>query len=63
MDTIVRPRPHRTGEADDTDDFRACSFITTIGIDFKIRTIEIEGKRVKLQIVRRSMLREVDEER
>ena len=26
------------------------SFITTIGIDFKIRTIEIDGKRVKLQI-------------
>ncbi|GAM19695.1 hypothetical protein SAMD00019534_028700 [Acytostelium subglobosum LB1] len=26
------------------------SFITTIGIDFKIRTIELEGKRIKLQI-------------
>lgn len=26
------------------------SFITTIGIDFKIRTIEIDGKRIKLQI-------------
>jgi len=26
------------------------SFITTIGIDFKIRTIELDGKRVKLQI-------------
>lgn len=26
------------------------SFITTIGIDFKIRTIDIDGKRVKLQI-------------
>ena len=26
------------------------SFITTIGIDFKIRTVEIEGRRVKLQI-------------
>ncbi|PAN27678.1 hypothetical protein GQ55_5G099400 [Panicum hallii var. hallii] len=26
------------------------SFITTIGIDFKIRTVELDGKRVKLQI-------------
>mmetsp|Transcript_11315 Transcript_11315/g.15785 ORF Transcript_11315/g.15785 Transcript_11315/m.15785 type:complete len:206 (+) Transcript_11315:78-695(+) len=26
------------------------SFITTIGIDFKIKTIELEGKRIKLQI-------------
>ncbi|KAG5365536.1 Ras-like GTP-binding protein RYL1 [Yarrowia sp. C11] len=26
------------------------SFITTIGIDFKIRTIDIGGKRVKLQV-------------
>ena len=30
------------------------SFITTIGIDFKIRTIELDGKRIKLQIVRLS---------
>ena len=26
------------------------SFITTIGIDFKIRTVEVDGKRIKLQI-------------
>ncbi|EMG49021.1 Ras-related protein SEC4, partial [Candida maltosa Xu316] len=26
------------------------SFITTIGIDFKIRTIESKGKRIKLQV-------------
>ncbi|XP_038561705.1 ras-related protein Rab-8B isoform X2 [Micropterus salmoides] len=26
------------------------TFISTIGIDFKIRTIELDGKRVKLQI-------------
>lgn len=27
------------------------SFITTIGIDFKIRTIDIDGKRIKLQVL------------
>ena len=26
------------------------NYITTIGVDFKIRTIEIQGERVKLQI-------------
>ncbi|KAE8804622.1 ras-related protein RABE1c [Hordeum vulgare] len=26
------------------------SFITTISIDFKIRTVELDGKRIKLQI-------------
>merc|ERR1712071_428819 len=26
------------------------TFISTIGIDFKIRTIELDGKRIKLQI-------------
>lgn len=33
------------------DDQWTPSFITTIGIDFKIRTIDLDGKRVKLQIV------------
>lgn len=32
------------------DDSFTPSFITTIGIDFKIRTVEIDGKRIKLQI-------------
>uniref|UniRef100_A0A803TQ95 small monomeric GTPase n=1 Tax=Anolis carolinensis TaxID=28377 RepID=A0A803TQ95_ANOCA len=26
------------------------TFISTIGIDFKIRTIELDGKKIKLQI-------------
>ncbi|KAH3764060.1 Rab GTPase [Pelomyxa schiedti] len=33
-----------------SDDSFTPSFISTIGIDFKIRTIELEGKRIKLQI-------------
>jgi len=32
------------------DDAWTPSFITTIGIDFKIRTIELDGKKIKLQI-------------
>lgn len=34
------------------DDTYTESFISTIGVDFKIRTIELEGRTVKLQIVR-----------
>ena len=26
------------------------SYITTIGVDFKIRTIEVDGKKIKLQV-------------
>jgi len=33
-----------------SDDSFTTSFITTIGIDFKIKTIDLDGKRVKLQI-------------
>lgn len=36
------------------DDTYTESYISTIGVDFKIRTIELEGKTVKLQIVRDS---------
>lgn len=36
------------------DSVRVCvfagSYITTIGVDFKIRTVEINGEKVKLQI-------------
>jgi Ras-related protein Rab-8A len=32
------------------DDQFTPSFITTIGIDFKIRTIDLDGKKVKLQV-------------
>lgn len=33
------------------DDTYTQSYISTIGVDFKIRTIELDGKTVKLQIV------------
>jgi len=33
-----------------TDDTYTESYISTIGVDFKIRTIELDGKRIKLQI-------------
>ena len=33
-----------------SDDQFTNSFITTIGIDFKVKTVELESKRVKLQI-------------
>jgi len=33
-----------------SDDAFNTTFISTIGIDFKIRTIELDGKRIKLQI-------------
>jgi hypothetical protein len=39
---------HPIAAADDT---YTESYISTIGVDFKIRTIELDGKTVKLQIV------------
>lgn len=33
-----------------TDDTYSDSYISTIGVDFKIRTIELDGKTIKLQI-------------
>lgn len=33
-----------------SDDLFSCSNIPTIGIDFKIKTVEIHGKKIKLQI-------------
>lgn len=33
-----------------SDDTYTDSFISTIGVDFKIRTVELDGKTVKLQI-------------
>lgn len=33
-----------------SDDTFSGSYITTIGVDFKIRTVNIDDKRVKLQI-------------
>jgi GTPase SAR1 family protein len=32
------------------DDLPLGTYITTIGVDFKIRTIDVEGEKVKLQI-------------
>ena len=33
-----------------SDDSFSPNFISTIGIDFRIKTIEIRGKKIKLQI-------------
>ncbi|CAN1345492.1 GTP-binding protein YPTM1 [Linum perenne] len=33
------------------DDSYVDSYISTIGVDFKIRTVELDGKTVKLQII------------
>lgn len=33
-----------------SDDAYTSTFISTIGIDFKIKTVELRGKKIKLQI-------------
>jgi Ras-related protein Rab-1A len=33
-----------------TDDKFSESYITTIGVDFRFKTLQIEGKNIKLQI-------------
>ena len=33
-----------------TDDTWSDSYVTTIGVDFKIKTLDVDGKSVKLQI-------------
>ncbi len=40
-----------------SDDAFTTSFITTIGIDFKIRTIDMDGQKLKLQVGREVSLR------
>ena len=47
--TRTRRRAATRPAADDT---YTESYISTIGVDFKIRTIELDGKTIKLQIVR-----------
>lgn len=39
------------------DDTYTESYISTIGVDFKIRTIELDGKTIKLQIVSICLIR------
>ncbi|KAF3789519.1 Ras-related protein [Nymphaea thermarum] len=54
MGLPATPQPYRVGKSclllRFSDDSFTTSFITTIGIDFKIRNIELDGKRIKLQI-------------
>ena len=38
-----------------TDDFYTQNLLSTIGIDFKIRTIQLGGKSIKLQVWRQQM--------
>ena len=44
---LSHPRLHAA-----QDDKFASSFISTIGIDFKIKSLELDGQRVRCQIVR-----------
>ena len=33
-----------------SDDWFNTTFISTIGIDFKIKTVEVQGKKIKVQV-------------
>lgn len=46
LELLIRPHLPRQ------DDSYTDSYISTIGVDFKIRTVDMDGKTVKLQIVR-----------
>uniref|UniRef100_A0A3Q3DBM0 RAB1A, member RAS oncogene family a n=1 Tax=Hippocampus comes TaxID=109280 RepID=A0A3Q3DBM0_HIPCM len=50
--TILRDKHPRAAVKDESriDDTYTESYISTIGVDFKIRTIELDGKTIKLQI-------------
>ena len=55
---LIQTRPYLNSELiliffffDFKDDTYTESYISTIGVDFKIRTIELDGKTIKLQIV------------
>lgn len=51
--TAARPSlPRHASASSAADDTYTESYISTIGVDFKIRTIELDGKTIKLQIVR-----------
>ena len=39
------------------DDTFSENFMPTIGVDFKIRTVEVDGKTIKLQIVSNSHIK------
>jgi hypothetical protein len=47
--SVFLGHPYTRYSADDT---YTESYISTIGVDFKIRTVELDGKTIKLQIVR-----------
>ena len=42
------------------DDTYTESYISTIGVDFKIRTIELDGKTIKLQVLIRFSLKKCE---
>ena len=52
--TALHASPAFTCAACHQDDKWTDSYISTIGVDFKIRTIELDQKTIKLQIVRRA---------